>query len=124
MELNTVRLFVRDLAAARAFYADVLDLPLQAANAELGYCVFAAGRGVTLVVERVEAQADAEEQALVGRFSGLSFAVPDLEARYQALQARGVVFSGAPELQAWGGRLATLLDPAGNALQLVQLPAA
>lgn len=124
MELSTVRLFVRDLAPARDFYAGTLGLRLQAANAALGYCVFAVGGGVTLVLERVDAQAEAEEQALVGRFSGLSFAVPDLEARYRELQARGVVFSGAPELQAWGGRLATLLDPAGNALQLVQLPTA
>ncbi len=32
-------------------------------------------------------------------------------------------FSGAPEKQDWGGWLATFKNPAGNELQLVQLPA-
>jgi catechol 2,3-dioxygenase-like lactoylglutathione lyase family enzyme len=34
----------------------------------------------------------------------------------------GVAFTGLPEQQSWGGILATLRDPAGNELQLVQRP--
>lgn len=41
-----------------------------------------------------------------------------------AQEAKGVAFSGAPEPQAWGGTLATFMDPAGNRLQLVQQRAA
>jgi uncharacterized glyoxalase superfamily protein PhnB len=38
------------------------------------------------------------------------------------LSALGVAFTGLPEQQDWGGILATLRDPAGNELQLVQQP--
>jgi catechol 2,3-dioxygenase-like lactoylglutathione lyase family enzyme len=123
MELSGARLFVRDLAEARHFYAELLGLPLRAENPAQGYCVFSAG-AVMLVLERVEADAPEEEQLLVGRFSGLSFAVPDIAASYRRLSELGVRFDGPPETQGWGGILATLFDPAGNALQLVQLPAA
>lgn len=56
----------------------------------------------------------------MGRFTGLSFHVADIAASHAALLAMGVVFSGAPERQPWGGQLATFSDPDGNGLQLVQ----
>ena len=40
------------------------------------------------------------------------------------LKADGVSFVGPPEQQDWGGWLATMRDPSGNELQLVQYPAA
>ena len=79
--------------------------------------------GVRLVVEAVPADAPADEQALVGRFTGLSLAVGDIDAEHRRLAALGVRFTGAPERQFWGGWLATFCDPAGNELQLVQDPA-
>jgi len=121
MKLNAARLFVRDLAAARHFYAEQLGLPLQVDGLAQGFCVFTTG-AVRLVVESVPADAPADEQGLVGRLSGLSFEVADIVATHQALLARGVPFSGVPEQQAWGGMLATLHDPDGNALQLCQYP--
>jgi catechol 2,3-dioxygenase-like lactoylglutathione lyase family enzyme len=122
MRLNTARIFVRDLDAARSFYRDKLGLPLRAHSAEAGYCVFESG-GTQLVVETVPGDAPAEEQALVGRFTGLSFTVEDVAAAYRRLVSLEVAFTGAPEAQEWGGILATFADPAGNELQLVQ-PAA
>jgi predicted enzyme related to lactoylglutathione lyase len=122
VNLDTARIFVRDLVAARRFYAEALDLRLVADGMAQGYCVFKAG-ATALVVEAVGPEAPADDQALVGRFTGLSFSTPDIAALHQALQARGVVFCEAPERQPWGGIVATLLDPAGNALQLAQHPA-
>jgi predicted enzyme related to lactoylglutathione lyase len=58
----------------------------------------------------------------VGRFTGLSFAVPDAAARHHELQALGVPFTGLPEQQPWGGIIATLQDPSGNELQICQPP--
>jgi catechol 2,3-dioxygenase-like lactoylglutathione lyase family enzyme len=121
MNLSTTRLFVRDLTSAHDFYAGKLDLALVAGGPGAGFCVYAAGP-CQLVVEPVAPEAAEEDQRLVGRFTGLSFAVADLAARHEELLRRGVVFSAAPELQAWGGMLATFVDPAGNALQLVQYP--
>ena len=119
MNLNAVRVFVRDLAAAESFYSRNLGLPMKGGGGEFGFCLFDAG-STLLIVESVPKDAPDDEQVLVGRFTGLSFAVPDVEAKHKELVARGVEFSGAPEPQSWGGVLATFRDPAGNELQIAQ----
>lgn len=119
MELNAARIFVNDLAEAKSFYTKTLALPLKIDGESYGFLVYRSG-GLDLIVETVPMDAPDDERILVGRFAGLSFAVPDIQAKYTELLAKGVTFSGAPELQAWGGTLATFLDPAGNGLQLVQ----
>ncbi|MCK7498834.1 MAG: VOC family protein [Comamonadaceae bacterium] len=121
MRLSAARLFVDDLRAARTFYGAQLALPLRAASPGDAWLVFDAG-GLDLVIEPVRADAAAEERALVGRFSGLSFAADDIAATHRRPLAAGVPFCAEPEAQAWGGVLATLLDPAGNSLRLVQHP--
>lgn len=118
---SAIRIFVRELAAARSFYADTLGLRCTAQGD--GWFVCRSG-GIDLVVEAVPPDAPADEQVLVGRFTGLSLAVRDLAAEHARLLAAGVAFLEAPEQQAWGGMLATLCDPAGNRLQLVQHPPA
>ena len=123
MELNAARVFVRDVESAKHFYSGKLGLPIKADGSEYGYCVFKAG-STDLVVETVADDAPEEEKVLVGRFTGLSFTVQDAEAKYRELAALGVPFTGLPEKQFWGGILATLQDPSGNELQIVQHPAA
>lgn len=123
MELNTARVFVQDIASAKQFYEKTLGLKLKADGSRFGYCVFKAGY-TELVVESVAQDAPEEDRNLVGRFTGLSFTVQDAAAKHKDLQALGVHFTGAPEKQPWGGILATLLDPSGNELQIVQQPSA
>lgn len=113
MNLYAIRVFVKDLAAARAFYGQTLALAeLWAAPEAVGYDVGAA----TLIVETATEGHD----GLTGRFVGLSLAVQDLDAAHADLAARGVPFWGPPERQPWGGRLAHFRDPAGNTLSLVE----
>lgn len=119
MNLNTARVFVSDIAQARDFYGQTIGLKLKAESLANGYCVFDAGN-CELVVESVASDAPQHEQALVGRFTGLSFRVPSIHVAYQDLVAKGVVFTGAPERQPWGGTLATFRDPEGNEFQIVQ----
>lgn len=121
MNLGAVRLFVHEIEPARRFYESVLGLALHYDGSAHGVCVFRSG-SIELLLESVGRHAPAEERCLVGRFSGLSFDVADIRAERERLAALGVVFSGEPELQPWGGWLATLRDPAGNELQLVQRP--
>ena len=121
MKLHTARVFVRDLAEAKSFYHEKLGLELTAGNIAHGYCVFSAGT-TQLVVESVPTDAPPSDQMLVGRFSGLSFTVADVYEKHRELVAAGVTFTGEPEKQFWGGTLATLRDPAGNELQIVQQP--
>jgi predicted enzyme related to lactoylglutathione lyase len=121
MELNTARVFVRDLVAAKQFYEEKLSLPLKVDGSAYGYCVFKSG-SVELIIESVPDDAPEEDKVLVGRFTGLSFTVQDAAAKHQQLQALGVPFTGMPERQFWGGILATMQDPSGNELQICQLP--
>ena len=123
MELNTARVFVKDIAAAKLFYSNKLGLPLKADGSQHGYCVFKAG-STELVVEAVADDAPEEDRVLVGRFTGLSFTVHDAREKHRQLVALGVPFTASPENQFWGGILATFQDPSGNELQIVQQPAA
>jgi catechol 2,3-dioxygenase-like lactoylglutathione lyase family enzyme len=123
MNLNTARVFVRDIEKAKQFYSKSLGLPIKADGAAHGYCVFDAGNS-ELVVESVASDAPQEDQVLVGRFTGLSFQVSDVHKKHKELAARGVEFSGLPEKQFWGGTLATLRDPDGNEIQIVHRQAA
>ena len=114
MKLYGIRVFVRDLAAARDFYGGALGLPEAWASDEaIGYDI-----GAALIVE-VET---GEDPKLVGRFTGLSLEVSDIVSAQAALAAAGVPFTGPPERQPWGGRLTHLRDPDGNILSLVELP--
>jgi catechol 2,3-dioxygenase-like lactoylglutathione lyase family enzyme len=119
VNLNTARVFVRDIALARRFYADALGLKAHAQDSASGWCVLNAGN-CELVLEAVARDAPAERQALVGRVTGLSFLVPNLHVAHQDLKSRGVVFTAAPERQFWGGTVASFRDPDGNQFQLVQ----
>jgi catechol 2,3-dioxygenase-like lactoylglutathione lyase family enzyme len=117
MELIAIRIFVDDLAAARRFYRDMLGLQLKWDDADsLGFDV-----GGNLIVEPVDDKADAERRALVGRFIGCSLEVDDIQAAYKKLAAKGVVFTGPPEREPWGGVLAHFKDPSRNILTLVQI---
>lgn len=114
--LAAVRIFTRDLARSGAFYSDILGLNACGGGVADGFILFDTGTTVT-ILEAVDA---AEASELVGRFLGVSFFVPDLDAAYRTLCDRGVSFEAGPERQPWGGRLAHLRDPDDNILTLVQ----
>lgn len=114
--IDTVRLFTANTAKAAAFYRDALGL--REAVSDEAIAVFDTG-GAKLMLESVEGE-DVDE--LVGRFTGVSFAVTDIRAAVAALESKGVKFDGRPELQPWGGALAHFFDPDGNILTLVQYP--
>ena len=118
MNLAAARVFVRDIDEAIAFYSGLLGLKIEVVDAERGFCMFDTG-ATRLIVEVTDAQHD-EGRDLVGRFTGLSFAVDVIQSKHRELCAAGVEFTGAPEQQYWGGWLATFKDPSGNGLQLVQ----
>lgn len=118
MKLGGVRIFVDSLQAALPFYRLLLGAPI-AQDEAVGFLVFDAS-GINVVVERVAPDAPVEDQLLVGRMTGVSFEVEDIGHAHASLSAGGVLFTAEPELQPWGGWLATLQDPAGNQLQLVQ----
>jgi predicted enzyme related to lactoylglutathione lyase len=52
----------------------------------------------------------------------VNLAVDDIDAVHARLRAAGVAFTRPPEREDWGGWVASLTDPDGNLIQLMQLP--
>ncbi|MCL0042865.1 VOC family protein [Dehalococcoidia bacterium] len=50
----------------------------------------------------------------------INFETLDIHSSYTELNARGAHFIRRPEQESWGGWVATLQDPDGNTLQLLQ----
>lgn len=117
MELYAVRIFVRQWPEACAFYGNTLGLKERFRDDAIGWAEYDLG-GPCLGLEHVEA-GDAEGDALVGRFVGVSLRVDDIERSHESLTAQGVTFTTPPEQQAWGGWLAHFQDPDGNILTLL-----
>jgi len=115
MRLHGLRVFVDDLAAARRFYHELLELPINWQDgAAIGFDL-----GADLIVEAIGKDANAEDRALVGRFVGCAIEVDDIAATYAALTAKHVKFTGPPERQHWGGVFAHFEDPSRNVLTLL-----
>jgi uncharacterized glyoxalase superfamily protein PhnB len=51
----------------------------------------------------------------------INLSVGDIHSFYEESLGRGVRFVRSPEQEHWGGYVATLEDPDGNLLQLLQL---
>ena len=114
VQLSYINLFVSDLGQAVRFYRETLGFELLFEDADFGYASFQTGP-VRLAV------AATDDEALVGRHTGIGFAVDDLIAAHKALADKGVAFSMPPEKQPWGGFMAMFLDPDGNSFYLDQV---
>jgi predicted enzyme related to lactoylglutathione lyase len=118
MEIAYVNVFVADLKNAVAFYEGQLGLRLEHSAEEHGYASFSAGP-----VRLGLAVAGADQAELVGRHTGVGFAVSDLKAEHARLTELGVVFSMPPTRQPWGGFMALFTDPDLNIYYLDEVSA-
>ena len=116
--IEAARVFTTRLAEARRFYAEALGLNEVLSNDAV--VMFDTGQA-KLIVEHVAVD-DPEASDLVGRFTGCSFMVADMETALNSLGDREIEWLGPPERQGWGGILSHLKDPDGNILTLVQYP--
>ena len=83
---------VKSLDSAIAFYRDTMGIEFQFAEPEMHWASFKVG--------------------------GLGFLVPDLDAAYAELSAKGVRFTMGPGKMPWGGSMAMFVDPDGNEFYL------
>ena len=104
-----------NLERLRHFYEDIMRLQLHAVhddfiNFDLGDCRLNIGvhSGVA---------GDASDPFRIMPHLG----VDDIHAEYDRLAGLGVEFIRLPEQEHWGGWVATIKDPDGNILQLLQL---
>lgn len=110
-DLQYAIVYVDDMNLQTAFYRDTLGLP--PGYAVEGWTQFAT-RGAALVLHPKVHGQDA-----AGSRVHLSFNVDNLEDEYRALVARGAKFA-APPATASFGKHATLFDPEGNPIDLLE----
>lgn len=111
--MKNVVVFVKDTAAAKRFYKEQLQLPV--ANETEFMIEFFPGATSTLGV--ATAMHDAAFP-LVGRHTGITLKVNDLEAFCKRLTGAGVSFAEPLEQTPWG-KMAVVKDPDGNQIALV-----
>jgi len=115
VKIAYVNVFVTDLERAARFYERTLGLELQTLDVAHQFAAFAAGP-----VRLGLAIAGDGHAELVGRHTGVGFAVEDLDAEHARLAALGVEFPMPPSSQPWGGFMALFADPDGNVYYLDQ----
>lgn len=111
--LKNMVVFVSDLARARTFYAELLQLPL-AGQTEMMLEFFP---GATTTLGVALALQD-EARKLVGRHTGITLKVEKIAELCDALKSAGVRFVEPLESSPWG-RMAVIADFDGNQLALV-----
>ncbi len=102
-QLRYVIRFVADMDKAVRFYRDVMGLPLKFESP--GWSEFATG-------ETALALHPASDKNPAGKVE-LGFTVPNVEAFYRDMSAKGVLFTMPPKKQDFGGVLAQFVDSEG-----------
>jgi len=116
--IDAIRIFSGDFEETRDFFVNALGFVIGFEGE--GVAVYDLA-GTKLILEELDLS-EPEAAGMVGRFTGISFAVDDIDAAYKDLKAKGVHFEGKPEREEWGGALAHFRDPANNVFTLVQYP--
>ena len=117
-KVGYVTVGVRDLERAIEFYRDTLGLPLLYAAPEFHYAAFdAGGTRLSLASSRDEGE-NAIKHGLPHGNTGIGLVVPDVDAAYAELAAKGVEFTLKPAKQPWGGYMGMFADPDGNVFYL------
>lgn len=112
--MKNVVVFVRDFEGAKRFYKELLKLPL--VQESVAMMEFFPGNGATLGVSMAMHEA---AQPLVGRHTGVTLVVSDLEELCKELTNAGVSFAEPLERTPWG-KMAVVKDPDGNQFALVE----
>jgi catechol 2,3-dioxygenase-like lactoylglutathione lyase family enzyme len=114
--LGALTLFVDDVAAARDWYARVLDAPEHYSDDVS--VVFDLGGTLINLLQESEAPEVIEPTAVAPRTAGaralMTISVADVDAEVARLAAVGVPLHNGPVDRPWGVRTAVVADPAGH----------
>jgi len=111
--MKNVVVFVTDLARSKSFYCDLLHLPLAGQTEML--LEFFPGSPTTLGVALALQD---EARKLVGRHTGITLRVEQIEKLCETLAKGGTRFVEPLESSPWG-KMAVIADPDGNQIALV-----
>lgn len=109
--LHSIAIFVVDLERAKAFYRDILRLPVSK-EGSFGAELFAEPAHVS-----IHPAVHPDARAMVGRHTGITFSVSGLVHFCGDLHAKGVEFVSEPTQMSWG-IMAMIADPEGNIVAL------
>jgi serine phosphatase RsbU (regulator of sigma subunit)/predicted enzyme related to lactoylglutathione lyase len=116
-----VTIFVRDVDQSIRFYVGqlgfnlIFDSPVGGAR----FVVVGPPDG-SAMISLAPAEADSEQYRSISRTAPIVFLTENVIARYEEWHARGVHFQNAPHRPVWGGLYASLEDPDGNSIKLVE----
>jgi predicted enzyme related to lactoylglutathione lyase len=113
-----ITVWTDDLDRLVAFYRDVLRLPVHSIHEDEGFAAFQLGDVRFNVGRHGQISGPSRDPLRVMPHLG----VTDIHAEHARLSAEGVEFIRQPEREHWGGWVATLKDPDGNVLQLLEFP--
>ncbi len=111
-----VIIWTDNMAVMTAFYRDTLGLPL---HSERPHFVAFEWGDMRL---SVGAHSDVSGRTSEPHRIMVNLATSDIHALHARLSAAGVCFVRSPEREHWGGWVATMEDPDGNLVQLLQQP--
>jgi lactoylglutathione lyase len=118
--IGAITLFVDDVAAARAFYLEAFELPVQFEDDVS--CVFRFGPTMVNLLAASQAPELIEPAAVGGAGDGSRFMltvdVPDVDAVVARLAERGIALLNGPVNRPWGPRTAAFRDPDGHAWEI------
>ena len=120
--INAITLFVENMAAAKAFYQTVFELPVIFEDDDS--TVFKFGRTLvnllktTAVPELIEPATVANPNA--GHRFVFTIEVDDVDAMCARLTERGVKLLNGPIDRPWGVRTASFVDPGGHIWEIAK----
>ena len=117
-EIVGITLWTADLDRMLRFYRDTLKFPLHSFHEDEGFAAFQLGDLRFNVGLHDEIRGQSRDPLRVMPHLG----VDDIHGEHARLASEGVEFIRTPEQEHWGGWVATLKDPDGNVLQLLQFP--
>ncbi|MFX1403493.1 MAG: VOC family protein [Promethearchaeota archaeon] len=123
----TVRVFVSNQESAIEFFRDILEFPVILDAPRFGW-VELGPEDERAKISLVEPNPDADpimyewQLNQIGRSTGITFEVRDLDGFYKKMKERGVRFHMLPEEMPWGGYMAGFEDLDGNRYNVVEDP--
>ena len=115
LRFDLVTLLVEDIEASRSFYQDILGLDV--VKDAKGYVELASGHRRLALYSRSELS-ELLKMPLSPGSSVLSFLVEDLDSVFHDVVRRGAEILKPPGVMPWGRRLAFVMDPDRNVIEL------
>ena len=111
-----VTIWTEDLERLVKFYRDTLGLKLRGQKSDWANFTWGDMRLNLGLHDGVMGESQDPYRIMI------SFGVSNIQDEYRRLTEQGVEFIRVPELEHWGGWVATFLDPDGNILQFLERP--